>query len=161
MIVRIVIGVVFAAVLASGQPVRVVDDAALRNAGKSGEEWLTYGHTAGETRYSALRQIDTGNVSRLSLAWSHEIGGGGGGQEATPLVWNGTIYGITNWGVVNRGLAIYQGMIIAPVIDGRLQALNAETGKVIWEARVAFPQDEYTITMACLLYTSDAADDLL
>ena len=49
---------------------------------------------------------------------------------------------------MNRGLAIYQGMIIAPVIDGRLQALDAETGKVVWEARVAFPQDEYTITMA-------------
>ena len=51
-------------------------------------------------------------------------------------------------GVVNRGLAIYQGMIIAPAIDGRLLALDAETGKVIWEARVAYPQDHYTITMA-------------
>ena len=51
-------------------------------------------------------------------------------------------------GVVNRGLAIYKGLIIAPVIDGRLQALDAETGKVVWEARVAFPQDHYTITMA-------------
>ena len=39
-------------------------------------------------------------------------------------------------------------MIIAPVIDGRLQALDAETGKVVWEARVAFPQDHYTLTMA-------------
>jgi quinohemoprotein ethanol dehydrogenase len=173
-------GLVLTAAMAVGQPVRVVDDAALRNAGKTGEEWLTYGHTPGETRYSALRQIDMTNVSRLGLAWSHEIGAGGGGQEATPLVWNGTIFGITNWsvvfavdartgqekwrwdpevnqttvrpkaccGVVNRGLAIYQGMIIAPVIDGRLQALNAETGKVIWEARVAFPQGDYTITMA-------------
>ena len=51
-------------------------------------------------------------------------------------------------GVVNRGLAIYQGMIFAPIIDGRLQALDAETGKVIWESRVAFPQDQYTLTMA-------------
>ena len=47
-------------------------------------------------------------------------------------------------GVVNRGLAIYKGMIFAPVIDGRLQALDANTGKVVWEARVAFPQDHYT-----------------
>jgi quinohemoprotein ethanol dehydrogenase len=39
--------------------------------------------------------------------------------------------------VVNRGLAIYQDMIIAPVIDGRLEALDAETGKVVWESRVA------------------------
>ena len=51
-------------------------------------------------------------------------------------------------GVVNRGIAIYNGMVFAPVIDGRLQALDAETGKVVWEARVAYPQDHYTITMA-------------
>jgi quinohemoprotein ethanol dehydrogenase len=51
-------------------------------------------------------------------------------------------------GVVNRGIALYQGKIIAPVIDGRLQALDAETGKPVWEARVAFPQENYSITMA-------------
>ena len=51
-------------------------------------------------------------------------------------------------GVVNRGIAIYQGKIIAPVIDGRLEALDAETGKPVWEARVAYPQENYTITMA-------------
>ena len=51
-------------------------------------------------------------------------------------------------GVVNRGLALYQNLIIAPVIDGRLVALDAETGKPVWEARVAYPQDDYTITMA-------------
>jgi len=50
--------------------------------------------------------------------------------------------------VVNRGLALYQGKIIAPIIDGRLEALDAETGKVVWETRVAFPQDQYTLTMA-------------
>ncbi len=143
-------------------------------------DWLTYGLTQGETRYSPLDQINAGNVKRLGLQWSYELGAGGGGQEATPLVWNGTIYGITNWsvvfavdartgkerwrwdpevnqaavrnsiccGVVNRGIAIYKGLILAPVIDGRLQALNAETGKPVWEARVAFSQDEYTITMA-------------
>ena len=163
-----------------GQPVPRVDDLALRNAGKTGEEWLTYGLTPAETRYSPLRQIDAGNVSRLGLAWSYDVGPGGGGQEATLLEWNGTLYGITNWsvvfavdartgkerwrwdpevnqatvrskiccGVVNRGVALYQGMVIAPVIDGRLQALDAETGKVVWEARVAYPQDNYTITMA-------------
>jgi quinohemoprotein ethanol dehydrogenase len=51
-------------------------------------------------------------------------------------------------GTVNRGVALYNGMIIAPVIDGRLEALNALTGKPVWEARVAFPQDLYTVTMA-------------
>src|SRR5439155_25445239 len=51
-------------------------------------------------------------------------------------------------GIVNRGLAIYQGKIIAPVIDGRLEALDAETGKRGGEARLAYPQDNYTVTMA-------------
>src|SRR6185503_13558686 len=51
-------------------------------------------------------------------------------------------------GVVNRGLAIYQGKIIAPIIDGRLEALDAETGKPVWEARVSYAQENYTLTMA-------------
>ncbi len=117
---------------------------------------------------------------RLGLAWSYDVGAGGGGQEATPLVWNGTIFGITNWSVVfavdartgkerwrwdpqvnqrrcgPRSAAassiadsrIYQGLIIAPVIDGRLQALDAATGTPVWESRVAYPQDHFTITMA-------------
>src|ERR1700722_2303499 len=168
-----------ALVLLAQQPHRV-DDATLKSAGKHGDDWLTYGFTPGETRYSPLDQLNPGNVKRLGLAWSYDLGAGGGGQEATPLVWNGTLYDITNWsvvfavdartgkerwrwdpevnqnavrpaiccGVVNRGIAIYQNMIIAPIIDGRLQALDRETGKVRWEARVAYPQDQYTITMA-------------
>ena len=51
-------------------------------------------------------------------------------------------------GIVNRGIALYNGMIIAATNDGRLQALGALTGKPLWEARVAFPQDLYTLTMA-------------
>src|SRR5207253_3714000 len=46
------------------------------------------------------------------------------------------------------GLAIYEGLIIAPIIDGRLQALDAETGKPVWESRVSYPQENYSITMA-------------
>ena len=146
----------------------------------SGDEWLSYGLTPGETRYSPLKQIDSSNISRLGLAWSYEVGPGGGNQEGTPLMWNGTLYNITNWsivyavdartgqekwrwdpevnhltvqpklccGVVNRGLAIYEGNIIAPIIDGRLIALNAETGRPVWESRVAYTRDNYSITMA-------------
>ena len=151
-----------------------------QNASNSGKEWLTYGRDPGETRYSPLSQINASNVGRLSMAWSYELGAGGGNQEATPLVRDGVIYGITNWsvvfavdartgkerwrwdpevnqaavfpkiccGVVHRGLASFQNLIIAPIIDGRLQALDADTGKVVWEARVAYPQENYTVTMA-------------
>jgi PQQ-dependent dehydrogenase (methanol/ethanol family) len=174
-----VVGLVLTTWIVMGQA-RRVDDLTLRNAGKTGEEWLTYGITPGETRYSPLKQIDATNVNRLGLASSYDIGPGGGNQEATPLFWNGNIYSITNWsvvysvdartgkerwrwdpevnqaavrpkiccGVVHRGLAIYQGKIIAPIIDGRLQALEADTGKPVWEARIAYPQDNYTVTMA-------------
>src|SRR5688572_18271851 len=164
----------------AAQQGRRTDDAVLKRAGQTGDDWLTYGLNQAETRYSPLTDINTSNVHRLGLGWSYDVGSGGGGQEATPLVANGTIYGITNWsivfavdartgkekwrwdpqvnqtavrpeiccGVVNRGLALYQNLVIAPVIDGRLQALDADSGTVVWEARVAFPQDHYTITMA-------------
>ena len=79
--------------------VRRVDDTTLRHPGEGGE-WLTYGLNQSETRYSTLTQINTTNVKELGLAWSYDVGPGGGGQEATPLVSNGTIYGITNWSIV-------------------------------------------------------------
>ena len=91
---------------------RRIDENALKNAGKTGEEWLTYGLNSAETRYSPLKQIDAGNVSRLGLAWTYEIGPGGGNQEGTPLMANGVLYGITNWSVT--------------------YALDARTGKELW-----------------------------
>src|SRR5437667_12572039 len=94
------VGLLLATWIAAGQQVRRVDDLALRNAGKTGEEWLTYGLTPGETRYSPLKQIDMTNVSRLGLAWSYDVGTGGGNQEATPLFWNGTLYAFKNWSIV-------------------------------------------------------------
>src|SRR5690348_15165625 len=87
------------ACLASAQT-PIVDDAALRRAGGNGAEWLTNGLDLAETRYSPLKQITADNVERLQLGWTYELGSSGGGQLATPLVWNGTIYGITNWSVV-------------------------------------------------------------
>ena len=40
------------------QQAKKVDDNAIKNAGKTGEEWLTYGLNYQETRYSPLKQID-------------------------------------------------------------------------------------------------------
>jgi outer membrane protein assembly factor BamB len=36
-------------------------------------------------------------------------------------------------GVVNRGVALYEGKVIAPVLDGRLRALDIQTGKLVWK----------------------------
>ena len=79
-------GLALAASASFGEQARPVTDAVLKNAGKTGTEWLSYGLTPGETRYSPLNQINASNVSRLGLAWSYDIGSGGGNQEATPLV---------------------------------------------------------------------------
>ena len=51
-------------------------------------------------------------------------------------------------GNVNRGLALYNGMIIAPAIDGRLFALDARTGRPVWETRIVYSQNLFTLTMA-------------
>jgi len=169
--------------LEAQQP-RPVDAAVLKAAGTANDpmagSWLSYGRTQGETRFSPLNQINASNAGKLGLSWSYVVGAGGGNQEATPLVWNNTIYGITNWsvvfaldartgkqlwrwdpevnqpavrpklccGIVNRGLAISNGLIFAPVIDGRLTALDALTGEVKWEARLGYPQNWISITMA-------------
>ena len=89
---------------AAAQQPRTVDANVLKAAGTANDpmagSWLTYGLTQGETRFSPLKQIDTTNVGKLGLSWSYELGAGGGNQEATPLVWNNTIYGITTWSVV-------------------------------------------------------------
>src|SRR5438067_12431374 len=61
-------GLVLATWVAAGPQIRRIDDVVLKNAGKTAEEWLTYGLTPGETRYSPLKQIDTTNVSRFGLA---------------------------------------------------------------------------------------------
>src|SRR5688500_19903744 len=90
----VVLGLAVSAALVAQQP-RRVDDAALRK-GDAGEEWLTYGLSQAETRFSRLNDINIRNVGLLVPVWSFELGSGGGGQEATPLVWNGTIYVLTN-----------------------------------------------------------------
>ena len=180
------LGLLLAGFVALAQQPSKVDDAAILNHTKTGEEWLTYNLGWSEQRYSQLNQINSSNVNRLGLAWSYDIPFASGNptngnrQEGTPLVHNGVIYSIAAWsivsavdartgkeiwhqdpdvnqgvwasriccGVVNRGLALYQDKVIAPVVDGRLRALDAATGKVAWETRVSPANMAYTITMA-------------
>jgi quinohemoprotein ethanol dehydrogenase len=160
---------------------RRIDDNALKNAAK-GTEWLTYGQSHSEQRHSILTQITPANISRLGLAWSFELGDGGGKQEGTPLFSNGIIYAQTNWsitvavdartgkeiwrydpkadrntkaccGITSRGIALYEGKVLVPVIDGRIEALDAATGKLLWSS-LAVPKyapgepSPYSITMA-------------
>jgi quinohemoprotein ethanol dehydrogenase len=159
----------------------VVDDAVLANARADGQ-WLTTGGDYAETRFSTLDRINTDNVERLALAWSVEVGSEGGRQEATPLVVDGVLYGITTWNVifaidlrtrelkwrwdpgvvrgaeaggarfccgsVNRGPAFYDGKVYMGLLDGRLAALDAETGELVWIVQTTPPERFYSITGA-------------
>ena len=70
--------------LAVGPEAKKIDDKVLK-AARKGTEWLSNGMDWGEQRYSTLTQINSGNVGKLALAWSYELGPGGGNQQATPL----------------------------------------------------------------------------
>ncbi|HEX5230395.1 MAG TPA: PQQ-binding-like beta-propeller repeat protein, partial [Bryobacteraceae bacterium] len=176
-----VLGTLFCGVMLAQHP---IDDAVLRDAGRTGEDWISYNVNWSETRYSPLNQINASNVSKLGLAWYLDIPAAPGKpqahQENTPLVHDGVLYGIAPWsvtyavdvrtgkelwrsdpevdqnvwlsriccGVVNRGLALYKDMVIAPVVDGRMRALDTKTGRIVWETRVAPANTSYTFTMA-------------
>jgi quinohemoprotein ethanol dehydrogenase len=98
------------------QQPRKVDDAALRDASRSGEEWITYNGNWAEQRYSPLSQINATSITRLGPAWFADIpavhGPAQNRQEATPLMSNGVLYSIAPWSVV--------------------YAVDARKGKEIW-----------------------------
>ncbi|ESZ87639.1 MAG: alcohol dehydrogenase [Blastomonas sp. CACIA14H2] len=143
-----------------------------------GSEWLSYGRTYDEQRFSPLDQINTGNVGELGLAWYADLDTARG-QEATPLVIDGKIYVTTAWSkvkafdattgkplwdydpkvpgetgvkaccdVVNRGLAAWGNMLFLGTLDGRLIALDRGTGREIWSKVTVDQAKAYTITGA-------------
>jgi PQQ-dependent dehydrogenase (methanol/ethanol family) len=160
------------------QAASVVDGKALLAAGDNRAEWLTHGRTYDEQRFSPLEQINTGNVKNLGLAWFADLDTARG-QEATPLVIDGTIYITTAWSevkaydalsgklrweydpkvpreagaklccdVVNRGLAAWGQRLYLGALDGRLIALDRNTGKPLWSRLTVDPSRPYGITGA-------------
>ena len=51
-------------------------------------------------------------------------------------------------GPVNRGVALYEGRVYVGLLDGRLVALDAETGAPVWAVQTTPPGTDYTITGA-------------
>jgi PQQ-dependent dehydrogenase (methanol/ethanol family) len=163
--------------LACAQP-REIDDAALRAADADSADWLTYGRTYAEQRFSPLRQIDERTVGQLGLVWSVDFGTLRG-LEATPLVKAGVMYVTSAWSivraldartgreiwafdprvpkdhakfvccdVVNRGVALYKGRVYVGTLDGRLIALDAKSGALVWDVRTVPERSPYAITGA-------------
>jgi PQQ-dependent dehydrogenase (methanol/ethanol family) len=51
-------------------------------------------------------------------------------------------------GPVNRGVAIYKGRVYVGLLDGRLVALNAQTGDIVWSVQTTPAGTDYSITGA-------------
>jgi alcohol dehydrogenase (cytochrome c) len=94
-----------------------VTDAMLRN--PPDQDWLTWRRTPDVQGHSPLRQINTSNVRRLGVKWSWALPNGP--NEATPLVHDGVLF-VFGFGDV-------------------VQALNAETGDLLWEYAPTLPRD--------------------
>jgi quinohemoprotein ethanol dehydrogenase len=153
-----------------------VDQARIEKAAPG--EWLSYGRTYDEQRFSPLSQIDRQTVGKLGLAWWASFDTDRG-QEATPLEADGVLYTTTAWSkvfafdaksgkplwsfdpkvpgekgfnaccdVVNRGVALWKGKVYVGTIDGRLIAIDAKTGKPAWSVQTTDPALPYTITGA-------------
>ena len=54
-------------------------------------------------------------------------------------------------GINNRGVALHGNLVLSPVIDGRIRALNKIDGSLVWETQVADPGIAETITGAPLV----------
>src|SRR5262245_2816239 len=88
-----------------------IDDARLRAAAGDQANWLMYGRTYDDHRFSPLAQINEQTITTLGLLWSRELPTTRG-LEATPLVEDGVIYTTGSWSIV--------------------YALDAKTGDVKW-----------------------------
>jgi glucose dehydrogenase len=62
------------------------------SAGADGSNWLTYGRTYDEQRFSPLKQINAPNVSQLKLAWHYDLPTDPRAHESTPLIVDGKLY---------------------------------------------------------------------
>ncbi len=155
-----------------------VNAARLDNAERDSGNWLSYGRTYSEQRYSPLARISDSNAKQLGLAWYADLDTDRG-QESTPLVIDGMLYVSTAWSmvkaydaktgkplwsydpqvprelgvngccdVVSRGIAAWNGKIYVATFDGRLIAVDAKTGKDVWSVVTVDRTKPYTITGA-------------
>ncbi|QSR20959.1 PQQ-dependent dehydrogenase, methanol/ethanol family [Hyphomonas sp. KY3] len=142
------------------------------------DEWLTYGGTYDEQRHSSLIDVNKETVADLGVAWTYDLATNRGVESTPIVVdgvmyvtsaWS-LVYALDAktgeelWvydpdvdravgvkaccDVVNRGVAVYDGKVFVGVIDGRLEALDAETGEVVWSKVTVDQSKPYTITGA-------------
>ena len=143
------------------------------------QNWLTYSGDINNQRHSRLTQITPANARQLQLQWVWQARSLEK-FEATALVVDGVLYtvqapndvvaldavtGRPFWtftyqpspdarlccGRVNRGLAILGNTLFMGTIDARLLAIDARTGQLLWNTKVAEVTERYAITHAPLI----------
>jgi len=151
----------------------------LTGAAQEPSNWLTYSGSYSSQRYSALDQITPANVKGLQLKWMYHAAAPGGWQTS-PLVVDGIMYltqrpndvvaldaktGRVFWiyhhaldpvqivccGANNRGLAMLGETLFMGTLDAHLVAIDAKTGKPLWNVKVADSKAGYSITHAPLV----------
>ena len=140
--------------------------------------WLSYAGAYDGWRYSKLSQIDRKSVARLRLLWIRQLIGSER-LETLPLAVDGKLFvttpengvraldaesGAVLWsyyplvrpvtvccGKVNRGLALLGHTLYLATLDARLLAIDARTGKKLWDVSAADPKAGYSFTSAPLV----------
>ncbi len=129
-----------------------------------------------QTRYYPGKQINASNVGKLRPAWIFQTEVKES-LETTPIVVDGVMYVTTSFNHVyainaktgeeywhykhkmgpvttyccgpnNRGVAIYKDKVYMGTLDSQLVALDAKTGSLLWQTKIAEPELGYSETMA-------------
>ena len=148
----------------------------MNRAGADANNFLHTNGNYSQTRYYPASQINTSNVKNLRPAWIFQTEVVES-LETSPLVINGVMYVTTSFNHVyaldaatgsqiwhykhkmgpittyccgpnNRGVAAYGDKVFMGTLDARLIALNAKTGKKVWDTKIADPELGYSETMA-------------
>jgi len=164
--------------VATTPAVAAVDTGRIMNAAEEPEMWLTYGGSYDETRHSSLASINGDTIQDLGVSWVYTMDKPRGAEATPIVVdgvmyvsgsWS-VVYAIDAktgeelWtydpqvsgedaakgccDVVNRGVAVHKGKVFVGVFDGRLEALDAATGEVLWSNVTVDQSKPYTITGA-------------
>ena len=149
----------------------------LKKDGANTDNVLTYGMGYGQQRFSTLSEINKTNVKKLAPVWTLSLENEFG-EQGQPTVYDGVMYvsnakwtvainaitGKQIWrtavdfdpdtprvvccGVSNKGVALYNGMVLRGTLDAHIVALDQKTGKEIWKTKVIEWKDGYSITGA-------------